>query len=1270
MRFFENGPSIPDDLLERRDQGRVVFLCGAGVSLHAGMPTFYGLTKHVIDFFDPPKNSTIAVEFSPWVEDFKSNKERPKTPLDQIFNLLYSEYGRDEVNAIVVSKLQGGESELKNSDQHQVIARISSDLEGNAQIVTTNFDLLFEQAIEQEVIKVYEPPAFPDIGLGVPLTGITYLHGRLQEEAAKLHPYVLSSADFGRAYLSEGWATNFIRLLLKSYTVVLLGYQAEDLPVKYLLQGLNHDGLSDRSSLYAFDVGKIEDIETKWRDRGVTVIPCNDYTSLWETLGAWADRADDPRKWRSSVVDMAMKGPLQLEAHERGQVAHLVRTTPGARLFANSTPSPPPEWLCVFDSGCRAGKESSNYGSGETFDPLDAFGLDDDPSRPLEPGWQSNSIYGHILEWRKGDINPPDFHNLSNRQAVGFENLPPRLSHLSNWIYKHIDKPVVAWWAARQNGLHPVLLRSIQIELRRNKDLHPAALRTWNLIVEYQTDSRILYRGEDWFEIKARISNEGWTSSVIRQFALTTAPILSMESPLGLEASKPPLGDWEENSIRRIAKWAAKFPDRYRESVDVPNEVLDVVFRISEGHFRQLSGLIQDTGTNYISSPTCYPNRDVDGADDKRHEVFKWFLQLFERMVLSHPDTLRAYATSWPVESQLYFGKLKLFALNQTELFTPEEAAKLILSLSQESFWDSELRRELLFLISDRWESFSMPKKEELVKRLLKGPDKMDYWSVEEYQNSSLEMACRYTSWLVQQDKILPDKQANQLSEMKSKLPEWDDSWVQYLTKKDFGSVRSIGINENPEKISNLPINKIVKTAQSEHRRDFDSHTDKRPFTGLVKINPRKALASLSYSAKHGSYPKNLWHSLIIDWPADTSPRLFRVFLLRLGKLPVSTIRELSFPVGQWLEENLLKTFKFDKSLAWKTFDGLVFGLISKDGIDTKSGIGTLRRGGKIVKRSRRTIDHAINGSIGYAMQGLLHTLDSLKLGQEAGMPEEFKSRLETLISAPGEGGDHAVVLIARQISWLFYLDPKWVNERVIPWFAFEHDLAEPAWNGYLSASSIPAEKVGAALKPYFLDLFPRIYQWSWDDNISSVAAQILVELTVFHSDKPDGFDAKEARYCIRNMNDRNRGDVIFRLQQIGQQKDDGWVGHVIPFVNSIWPREIRFRTSSLVKSWLSLLHATDDNFPKVLSVVRRHLVPIREGRHWLKQYKRELNGGGSLSEIYPAHVLELFDAVIPNTTEDLPYGLAEILAIVEESDSTLSKDKRFRRLSGLIEQT
>lgn len=112
--------------------------------------------------------------------------------------------------------------------------------------------------------------------------------------------------------------------------------------MKYLLQGLNHDGLRDAANLYAFDRGKLEDIEVKWRDRGVTPIPYADHSHLWATLDAWADRADDSRAWRNNVVDMARKGPRALSPHERGQVAHLVRSTLGARLFARSENPPPP----------------------------------------------------------------------------------------------------------------------------------------------------------------------------------------------------------------------------------------------------------------------------------------------------------------------------------------------------------------------------------------------------------------------------------------------------------------------------------------------------------------------------------------------------------------------------------------------------------------------------------------------------------------------------------------------------------------------------------------------------------------------------------------------------------------------------------------------------------------------------------------------------------------------------------------------------------------
>ena len=50
MRFFENGPAIPDELLHARDEGRVVFFCGAGVSqAKAGLPGFFGLAEKVME---------------------------------------------------------------------------------------------------------------------------------------------------------------------------------------------------------------------------------------------------------------------------------------------------------------------------------------------------------------------------------------------------------------------------------------------------------------------------------------------------------------------------------------------------------------------------------------------------------------------------------------------------------------------------------------------------------------------------------------------------------------------------------------------------------------------------------------------------------------------------------------------------------------------------------------------------------------------------------------------------------------------------------------------------------------------------------------------------------------------------------------------------------------------------------------------------------------------------------------------------------------------
>ena len=262
MRFKADGPAIPDILLDERDAGNVVFLCGAGVSIDAGMPDFLELAQHVRDKVDPPPDSEIRRALETLDERGPTVPEWCRPSLDWVFQRLYDKYGRDEVVKIVWKKLN---EPPKSQGHHRIVARLSANAKGDPQIVTTNFDRLFKAVLGDREIPRYEPPMYPDLRHGVPATGITYLHGRLAATESGPHNYILSSADLGRAYLAEGWAAKFVRDLLQRYTVVLLGYQADDPPVSYLLQGLESVGRQNPNRLFAFYSGDPEDVDAKWR---------------------------------------------------------------------------------------------------------------------------------------------------------------------------------------------------------------------------------------------------------------------------------------------------------------------------------------------------------------------------------------------------------------------------------------------------------------------------------------------------------------------------------------------------------------------------------------------------------------------------------------------------------------------------------------------------------------------------------------------------------------------------------------------------------------------------------------------------------------------------------------------------------------------------------------------------------------------------------------------------------------------------------------------
>src|SRR5882757_6435659 len=64
MRFIKDGPDVPDRLVQKHEDGHVIFFCGAGISYPADLPGFAGLVHKVYDALGetPTKIEAAAIK--------------------------------------------------------------------------------------------------------------------------------------------------------------------------------------------------------------------------------------------------------------------------------------------------------------------------------------------------------------------------------------------------------------------------------------------------------------------------------------------------------------------------------------------------------------------------------------------------------------------------------------------------------------------------------------------------------------------------------------------------------------------------------------------------------------------------------------------------------------------------------------------------------------------------------------------------------------------------------------------------------------------------------------------------------------------------------------------------------------------------------------------------------------------------------------------------------------------------------------------------------
>jgi len=994
MRFIADGPNVPDDLLLARDQGRVVFFCGAGVSLaRAGLPTFFQLAEQVI--------ATLGVTAeSPALKLMRAASELEKreglsgvVSADRIFGLLEREFDARDIQAAVASILRPIDG--CDTSAHRILLQLATTDTGRVQLVTTNFDRLFTDCAPE--LTAWFPPRLPDPSRPAEVSGIVYLHGRAAADyqRAENDGFILSSSEFGRAYLSDGWATVFIREIIRRYVVVFVGYSADDPPVQYLLEALNRtNGRMD--NVFAFQSGESNDAAGRWRHKGVQAVAYdahNRHNALWETLGLWSERAKDPAAWRRNLVTAARLGPERLEPHVRGQVAHLVSTVEGTRAFCEEPP-PPAEWLCVFDPARRFATPSRAYAyddnQGPVVDPFGLYSIDSDvpPSEHTReksfsqrevPKEAWNAFHPSRLDW--ADLTEGHLASFRGWNAIRLPQLPPRLQQLGSWFVRVSNQPAAVWWAAHQKQLHPNIKDSIRWELEQSKTEFSRNVRlAWKFILDSATSSDMdEYR--DWYSIKVDVAREGWSQRVVRDYAAARRPRLTAE-PNMWGAPRPPACE-PTPDLDALIRRDVDYP-KHQEKIEVPNEWLSSLLRALRCNLELARDLeIEIGGYGLYSISSIAPDRRPGTGSDRAQGLsgaLNEYAILFGRVVAFNPVAARSEYNAWPQNDGSIFSRLQLWAGGLSTFLSAGEAASIFRNLDDDVFWSADDQRDLLQALAARWNDFDEEARSFIEDRILAGHLRRDGESNDEYQEHAAHRALSRMTWLKQNGCKFGDHVEERLAVLKTKAPRWKAEYASTAAESMESRSGWVGRDTAYQALLNIPISSILARARelSVRTREF---VENDPFLGLVAERPVRALAALVSATTECDYPARTWEEFLSNEVRKKDRRRLVKFIATvLLRLPPSAFAKMVSVLSTWLRDVGRNLVEADSGL----FDDLVDLVIDTLERDLDLARSSVIRG----DREPDWPTEAINAPAGKIAEALMNDPRISMLAPEATFPE------------------------------------------------------------------------------------------------------------------------------------------------------------------------------------------------------------------------------------------------------------------------------------------
>lgn len=1236
MQFVQGGPDVPELLLQAHEDGRVVFFCGAGISYPAGLPTFNGLVDKIYADINVTRTD---------VEQSALDAKLYDTAISLLEGRVTGQ--RTTVREALARALVPNLDRPKATQTHEALLTLSRSRKGQYKLITTNFDRVFETVIARDNLTVcrYQAPLLP-----VPKRrwdGIIYLHGLLESSPtpADLDKLVVSSGDFGIAYLTERWAARFVSELFRNYTVCFVGYSINDPVMRYMMDALAADRRLGEKPIEVFAFGDFKpEQETKaaneWAAKNVTPLlyaHSPDHELLHETLHAWAGIYRDGIRGKESIIARhaaALPTGSTVQDNFVGRIIWALSDSTGlpAKHFADLDPAPPFEWLSAFSEDRFVHRDLVRFG--------------------IKSNDEEDDSLKYSLIGRPAPYTHAPWMTLVHR----FSGMPSRwdrvMPHIARWLARHLENPQLVLWVAAQGGhLDDNFKHLIVQRLQAAPPPEPMA-SLWRLVVAGRLQAAA--GRSNLFNWARNLEASGLTPLLRMELRDILSPRVRIRQGYRWTPDDEPETeidrfnstiDWEivfntehtRTAIQMIEQsehWRGGLPTLLSQFTDLLQEALDLMKVLGRASVRS------DWSHWHQPSISKHPqNRNF-----REWTVLIELLRESWLAAIEHdPASAQREVERWASIPYPLFRRFVLFAVSEKpNLFSPEQNLEWLLADNGWWLWSPETQREVIQFMA-------------VTARFLN-------------ENQSTELQAAILAGLPA-EMIRADTDHEQFTRIQDR-----QIWHRLATLREAGCELDIAAHEKlhaifraypqweaPVEQDAFPVwvgsdgtwRKFQKTPQS--RQDLETWLQENPsvddlheeddFQERCRTDMARSLAALIGLASKRQWPTDRWRQALQAWSNEEhSHRAWRRLKRQLPRFPARVFDTLTHQIGYFLK-SVAKTIDTDSDEFFAITRKILE--ISRDEVGD---------GGD------DPITAAINHPVGYVTEAILKWWYTRKLEDNQGLSEPIRAIFTEICATDVMSFRHGRLLLCTHVITLFRVDQQWTKEHVLPLFAWDRlDEAIAAWIGFLWSPRLYWPLLAEIKVPFlegvdhYADLDRRDGQF-----VSLLTFAALVREEPFTI---DDFAIATAKLPPEGLEQAAR-TLADSLRSAKDRRVEHWNNRVKPYFRAIWPKTQDALAPAVSTQFAKVMIEADDAFPDAFQTLRDWIMPVDESGSIL----HSLQASGLCTK-FPEHALDLLNLLIPAHLPASADLLRDNLVQIRNANVALANDDRFARMETIIRQ-